>query len=170
VTCRGDDCTTSAKTTTTTTVKGPDGSVISSSTDCVGAGCGSGAPGDPDAEDGEPSAPEYPDMPDPGKFSDDVNTGLDGYENAVMQQFDREDYEYFGALGQSSQDKMTNALMGKTSESCINPVIPVGPWSFTADLCYYSSKIRPYLDFIVLSLTLIYCWHLLRHAIYSTGA
>ena len=170
VTCKGDDCTTSAKTTTTTTVKGPDGSVISSSTDCVGAGCGSGAPGDPDAPEDELTPPEYPDMPNPQDFTDDVNEGVDGYEDSVMGQFERDDYEYVATIDPSTSDKVSGAITANISPACVNPTIPVGLWTFTVDMCYYSSKIRPYLDFMCVMLTLIYCWHLLRESIYTTGA
>ena len=170
VTCKGDDCTTSAKTTTTTTVKGPDGSVISSSTDCVGAGCGSGAPGDPDAPEDELTPPEYPDMPNPQDFTDDVNEGVDGYEDEVMKQFEMDDYDYVATIDKPTSDKVAAAITSNAVNHCSNPTIPVGPWTFTMDMCYYSSKIMPYLDFMCVMFTLIYCWHLLREAIYATGA
>lgn len=170
VNCKGADCTSTAKTTTTTTVTGPDGSVISSSTDCFGSGCGAGAPGDPDAEGDELTPPEYPEMPNPQGFSDDVNEGVDGYRDSVMSQFERDDYEYIATIDQATSDKVSGAITANMSPSCVNPTIPVGIWTFTVDMCYYSSKIRPYLDFMCVMFTLIYCWHLLREAIYTTGA
>lgn len=170
VTCKGTDCTSTAKTTTTTTVKGPDGSVISSSTGCVGSGCGAGAPGDPDAEGDELTPPEYPSMPNPDEFTDSVNDGLQGYEDGVMGHFERDDYDHMTTIDDGTADSVAGAITASMGSGCTNPVIPVGPWSFTVDMCYYAEKIRPYLDFLCVMLTLIYLWHLLRDAIYNTGA
>lgn len=170
VTCKGADCTSTAKTTTTTTVKGPDGSVISSSTGCVGSGCGAGAPGDPDAEGGELTPPEYPSMPNPDEFTDSVNDGLQGYEDGAMGHFERDDYEHMTTIDDGTANSVAGAITSAMGVGCTNPVIPVGPWSFTVDMCYYAEKIRPYLDFLCVMLTLIYLWHLLRDAIYNTGA